>query len=151
MSEEDPYFRRSGGPTPDAHTGPVPMTALCKIDHINRNSCRRDTASINLVRPPRVARSNFTADIRRAYISHAALAIGWRRRSQLAQGRTARSVQKSAARSNFPKQKQDQQNNNHNAEAAAPVVPGTVKRAAPDSAKSAQQCYHQDDENDGPN
>jgi hypothetical protein len=27
------------------------MTALCKIDHINRNSCRRDRASINLVRP----------------------------------------------------------------------------------------------------
>src|ERR1700693_3514830 len=52
--------------------------------------------------------------------------------------------------SNLAKQKQDQQNNNNKAEAAAPVVASAVKRAAADSTKAAQQCDHQDDENDSP-
>ena len=54
------------------------------------------------------------------------------------------------AESNLAKQEQDQQNNKHNAEGAAPVVASTVKRASADSTKAAQQCDHQDDENDGP-
>jgi hypothetical protein len=54
------------------------------------------------------------------------------------------------AGSNLAKHEQDQQNNKHKAEGTAPVVASTVKRASADSTKAAQQCDHQDDENDGP-
>ena len=65
----------------------------------------------------------------------------------------ARAVRRTVifAGSNLAKQEQDQQNNKHKAERAAPVVAGTVKGAAADSTKAAQQCDHQDDENNGPN
>jgi hypothetical protein len=44
--------------------------------------------------------------------------------------------------SQLTQQKQDQENNNHKAEAAAAIVASTVKWAAADSAKAAQQCDH---------
>jgi hypothetical protein len=52
--------------------------------------------------------------------------------------------------SQLTQQKQDQEYNNHKAEAAAAIVASTVKRAAADSTKAAQQCDHQDYQNDGP-
>ena len=47
-------------------------------------------------------------------------------------------------------QNQDQQDNNYKSETTAPIVTHTIKRAAAESSKAAQQCDHQDDENDGP-
>ncbi len=60
----------------------------------------------------------------------------------------ARAVRRTVifAGSNFADHKQNHQNK-HKAAHAAPVV----KRPSADSTKAAQQCDHQDDENNGPN